>query len=350
MEHINIEKIKNKKILLFAPSFFNYEKVIVKKLEEFGASVSYFDERPSNTTFGKAIVRISKESAKVLIDRHYKNVVNQIGNQSFDFILLFQAEATPKWFLEYLNKQYKNVTKILYLWDSVSDKPQSLDNRDYYNEIFTFDPYDSKTYNLNFRPLFFADSYRKKYINKEKYQYDFSFIGTVRKDRYTIIEKLKKNAKINKQNFYVFYYLQSKIMYFYFKYIKKDFKQSNIKDFSFEQIPHERIQKILTESKILVDIQKPHQVGLTIRTIELLAAQKKFVTTNQEIKYYDFYNENNIAILSRENPQINQKFVSKKFSQINEDIIDRYSIGYFLFEILGYTKSSNYYINDELEK
>lgn len=38
---------KGKAILLFAPSFFGYEKSIQKRLIELGANVDFFDERPA---------------------------------------------------------------------------------------------------------------------------------------------------------------------------------------------------------------------------------------------------------------------------------------------------------------
>ena len=52
--------------------------------------------------------------------------------------------------------------------------------------------------------------------------------------------------------------------------------------------------EIFSDSRCILDAPQAGQVGLTIRTIECLGAKRKLVTTNSDIKNYDFYNENNI--------------------------------------------------------
>ncbi|MGL9748627.1 hypothetical protein [Enterococcus sp. DIV0170] len=334
------------KLLVFAPAFFGYEKAIVKKLQSMGAQVTFFDERPSNSTFGKTLVRMSNKLSQGMVYRYYKNIFFKIKEQQFDQILFFQAEATPRWFLEFVNKENKESRKILYLWDSVSDKPMSLDDRDLYDEIFTFDPYDWKEHGLKFRPLFYIDEYLKNPDEtNQNYKYDFSFIGTVRKDRFDILQEIRRSADIRKQNYFIFYYLQSKLMYYYFKYIRRDFKNGNISDFSFKPMNHHQIQEIIAQTRVLIDIQKPHQVGLTIRTIELLASNKKFVTTNNEIKKYNFFSDKNIQLLSRVNPCIDNDMIISDFEIVEPDILEQYSIGFFLKELLGFVPSGKYYNN-----
>lgn len=329
----------DKKILVLAPAFFNYEKALVQKLKDMGSQVTFYDERPSNSTFVKAMIRLNKKGSKIIIDKYYRRILREIKGLYFDYMIFFQAEATPRWFLERLFKDAK-CRKILYLWDSVADKPDNISDKDLFDDVFTFDPYDSKYYGLKFRPLFFTDNYLiNSYPEKQDYQFDFSFIGTVRKDRYEIVQALKEQ---NKKNF-VFYYLQSKWIFFYFKYIKKDMKHANIYDFSFEPLSHSTIQDVLKKTCVIVDIQKPYQVGLTIRTIELLASKKKFVTTNTEILKYNFYEPQNIALLSREKPTIHEDFVNQPMTEISKNILNQYSIGYFLMELLGLVNSGDYY-------
>ena len=43
--------LSGKTVLLLAPKFFGYELEIKKELENFGARVIYFDERPKNDFF-----------------------------------------------------------------------------------------------------------------------------------------------------------------------------------------------------------------------------------------------------------------------------------------------------------
>lgn len=336
-----VKELQGKKILVFAPAFFDYEKAIVKKLKDMGFHVTFYDERPSNSTFGKAIVRLYKRGARAIIDKYYRQIMSEVKGCSFDYMIFFQAEATPRWFLESLFENSK-CRKVLYLWDSVADKPDNISDKDLFDEVFTFDPYDWKNYGLKFRPLFFTDNYlSNSYSAKENYQYDFSLIGTARKDRFEIGQALKKQSMTG--NYFIFNYLQSKWIFYFFKYFKRDFKGADINDFSFEPLSHTTIRKVLGESRVVVDIQKPHQVGLTIRTIELLASKKKFVTTNTEVLKYNFSMPNNIALLDRDNPIILEDFINRPMTEVSTDIINQYSIGYFLMELLGLASTGNYY-------
>ncbi|MFY4479248.1 lipopolysaccharide biosynthesis protein [Latilactobacillus sakei] len=331
--------LSENKILLFCPSFFNYEKSIYNKLIELGATVDFFDERPSNSTFIKGLIRINKSLAANKIDSYYKKIYKEISNNSYDFILFFQAEATPEWFLKQLSLNFNETKRILYLWDSVADKPNSLKYHKYYDEIYTFDPKDAQAYKLKFRPLFYLDSYLNTEKQTTKKKYDYSFVGTIRDERYVLLEKLKIKAKEHEQNYFFYYYLQSKLVYFYFKFIKKDFSGAKIKQFSFTPLEHKKINEIFENSKVVVDIQKTNQVGLTIRTIELLAAGKKFITTNKEIEKYDFFNSNNIKVIERANPMIDDSFIKSMYEPVNIDILKNYSLDSFICEILDRKES-----------
>ena len=62
------------------------------------------------------------------------------------------------------------------------------------------------------------------------------------------------------------------------------------------------------KSKVILDINHPYQRGLTLRTFEALGA-KKIITTNQEIKKFPFYNENNVFVIDRTNIRLNKSFL-----------------------------------------
>ncbi|WP_222427885.1 hypothetical protein [Sporomusa sp. KB1] len=92
--------------------------------------------------------------------------------------------------------------------------------------------------------------------------------------------------------------------------------------------------ELTKNSKILLDIQHPTQKGLTMRTIEALAAKAKLITTNSDVVKYDFYNTNNILIVDRENPMIDLKFLTAPYEDIQEAIVERYSLTNWIKKIL----------------
>ena len=59
-----IKKLEGKKVLFFSVKTFNLEKSIVKKIEELGAFVDYFDERPNNNNFTKACLLYTSPSPR----------------------------------------------------------------------------------------------------------------------------------------------------------------------------------------------------------------------------------------------------------------------------------------------
>ena len=63
-----------------------------------------------------------------------------------------------------------------------------------------------------------------------------------------------------------------------------------------------------------------------MRTIETLGAGKKIITTNNEIKHYDIFNEYNICVIDRENPDIPDVFLSSDYKAMDENILKKYSL------------------------
>ncbi len=86
-------------------------------------------------------------------------------------------------------------------------------------------------------------------------------------------------------------------------------RDAKIDDFSFTSLSQEETLDIISQSKVVVDIEHPGQVGLTMRTLEMLGCQKKLITTNKSVREYDFYNEDNILVVERNNIKLNKSFL-----------------------------------------
>ena len=87
-------------------------------------------------------------------------------------------------------------------------------------------------------------------------------------------------------------------------------------------------------SEIIIDIEHPDQSGLTIRTLEVLAAGKKLVTTNRDVINYDFYQYGNVYVIDRLNPKVPQDFIKKPFNPYPSSILNSYSIDNWLVDVL----------------
>ncbi|PLR90782.1 lipopolysaccharide biosynthesis protein [Bacillus sp. T33-2] len=339
-------KLNNKKILFLCPLFFNYHKKIMKAMESMGAEVDYFDERPSNTVLSKALLRINRNFVTPQIKKHYQEIYSEIKNKTYDYIFICQAEATPIWFLKDIQKLNPTARMVLMLWDSVANKINTLEKLDFFDEVFSFDKKDCDQFGLTFRPLFFDKEYGLIAKEKPELVYDLFFVGTVHSDRYRILKEIRQQFEKNDLNVFYFMYLPSNLMYYQRKLFTNDFTGSQINEFSFEGMPSEQLTEKLKQSRAVVDIQHPKQTGLTMRTIEMLGANKKMITTNADIQHYDFYHPNNICVVDRDKVVVPDEFMKAPFVPVDDKVKDRYSINYFILDILGLIgeKEHNFYV------
>ncbi|CAM4017558.1 hypothetical protein [Arcobacter cloacae] len=328
-----MQELRGKTVLLLAPKFFGYEIEIKKELENLGAKVIYFDERPKNDFFTKVFIRLNLKSFIFKkIEEYYKNILESIKKENIDYLFLVNVETVPLKFIEktiLINPKLKVLT---YFWDSVKNRKKSLEYLSYSNKFFSFDLKDAEAnMRIEFLPLFYIDDYKNINNIENELIYDISFIGTVHSDRYKIIKQIEK--QINNNNglkTYFYFYSPSKILFFFQKLFKKDFKYIEWSDVSFKSLSKLDVIDVIEKSKCIIDIQHPLQTGLTMRTIEMLGAKKKILTTNSEIKKYDFYNSNNIFLLDRNNVKIDIEFFEKKYKDLNDDIYKKYSINQWL--------------------
>ena len=93
-----------------------------------------------------------------------------------------------------------------------------------------------------------------------------------------------------------------------------------------EFIPFEENQKRMKESKIILDIHKEIQNGLTFRVFEAIGLNKKLITTNKDIINYDFYNPNNIFVWDEKITEIPRNFLDNEYEKLSDEIYKKYSL------------------------
>lgn len=306
-------------------------------MELLGAEVDYFDERPSNTFLLKALLRMNRSLVTLQIKKYYEEITLKIKDKRYDYIFICQAEATPTSFLKDVRKMNPNAKMVLMLWDSVANKVNTLEKLDLFDEVFSFDKKDCEQFGLTFRPLFFDAEYELIAKEEPPLVYDLFFVGTVHSDRYQILKEVKQQFEKNNLTVFYFMYLPSKLMYYQRKFLTSELNGSQITEFSFVGMPSDQLTALLKQSKAVVDIQHPKQSGLTMRTIEMLGANKKMITTNKDIRHYDFYHPNNICIVDRDKVVVPTEFMTTPYVPVDEKVKERYSITYFVQDLLGLT-------------
>jgi hypothetical protein len=296
-----MQELKGKNILFLAPKFFGYELEIKKELENLGFKVNYYDERPKNDFFTKIFIRLNiKYLIQKKIDLYYQNIIESIKNKRIDYLFLVNPETIDLDKIEQIKKQHPEIKVYVYMWDSVKNKKKSMQYLEVSDKFFTFDPNDIILNNkIKFLPLFYISDYENIAMSKN-FEYDISFVGTIHSHRYQVIKSIQtKGLKV-----FYYFYSPSKILFKMQRLLYKNFREINSKDISYKSLKKEEILKIIAKSKSVIDIEHPNQKGLTMRTLEMLGAKKKLITTNLNIKEYDFYTPENICVIDRKNPII----------------------------------------------
>jgi len=320
-----LTELRNKNILLFIPNGRGiYGSAVAHEFENRGAKVVIYDERPSATTFTKVAFRLAKNSLQHFFMRYLKRVISENTNNSFDYVLIVRAEAFTPLAMKLLKEAYPNAGFILYLWDSVNNT-NTASIFPFFDKVLSFDRFDVEKYKLIFRPLFFINDYRMIASQMQR-NIDVLFIGKVHSDRFSFVKKYEEALLEEGFSTFFYFYLPSKLVYYQMKLTNQNFKNASITDFNYRMIPSSLASNYMGRCRVSLDAQHPAQTGLTMRTLEVLGANRKLITTNQDIKSYDFYREENIMVVNRNKPSLEFDFIKTPYSEIPPEIYEKYSL------------------------
>ena len=183
---------------------------------------------------------------------------------------------------------------------------------------------------LKFRPLFFRDELTSSPMNSPLY--DLAFIGSMHSDRLQIIRNLEKIAQAQNWSTYFYLYIGPGLKTYF-----KEFLKNNTKHLHTRPLRYKSVQDKLLSSRAILDFHNPLQSGLTMRTIEALAQGKKIITSNVDIKNYDFFSDENILVIDTNTLKIDVDFIRSDFKKIPSDILDKYSLQGWIKDIFGST-------------
>ena len=310
---------QNKRILFLGIGFYDYDLIIKESLEKNGYIVDYFCETPRYNFFYKIANKLHLNNFLKKYNSKYFNFIAEQCSDDYDFIFVIKGNLISKDALNKIKVKNKKAKFILYLWDSIERVDNFKNINELFDKVYSFDRVDCINYKLEFKPLFYRDEYNSK-TSKEIEKYDLFFIGWNHSDRLFLLERIEGLMNDNKLKV-KFLLFTSKINYFlnYFNNIRNKF-------LIYKTIKSKDVVKYSLESKAILDLSHPNQTGLTMRTIEVIfGLEKKLITTNKDILNYDFYDENNILVIDRDNLEIPKSFYNKKFNKYHK-IRDKYYI------------------------
>lgn len=280
--------------------------------------VFYYENEPLNFKYSNALHKITAGSGK-LIGRNAKHISREkalkreLKNKTYDFNLIIHGQ--------YLNKQthkfLKSISKrhVAYFFDSLTKMPEQKKTVPYYDKIFSYEPQDCRSEEFEFITNFIPSTDYKS----DNYDYKVFNIGG-RDDRFPYIKKLGE-------------YLKTKGFSYRFMLFDKK-PESGFENIQSKMNVHQ-VLPLIRKCKIMLDMQRTVQCGLTFRVFEALGNDKKLITTNKDIVNYPFYDPKNIYLLNPEQIMIPDDFFEKPYVPLDEDKITPYTVESWVKKILA---------------
>lgn len=278
--------MKKKRLLYIGVGFRNYDELIVNELSK-RYNVVYINSKEYDMQH-KVLYKLLRKRGKKIYDKlcaHYILKRIQEASINIDRLFVIKGEHLNREQLDYIKTHNKIEKSVLYLWD----KWYAHKNIDvmslFFNDIYSFDTKDCEDRGLKLRPLFY---FKDQIIVGQTKTIDVSFVGNDHTGRYELLKRVKNICKRNGFS-YKFCLLIGKIEYTKFTrfpLLKSKYSREDAEMFSESGISYEEYVKIISSSKVVVDMQYEGQTGLTMRTVESLAMGTRLITTNESIAHY----------------------------------------------------------------
>lgn len=238
--------------------------------------------------------------------RHFKLKLDAtLKQENRDSVFVFSNISVRFVPISVLKQLKQNHSKlVLYFIDSISNV-NSKEAFKYvklklFDIVYTFDKDDALKYNMTH----FYTMFSRKFLpfTQENIMYDAIYIGSD-KGRYKMLSQFKR--KCAHSNIYVNMLNVTK------EQLEMSSFQSNI------SIPYKDSLELVIKSNCIIDlVLDPEQSGLSLRTYEAIAFNKKLITNNKSIKDFPFYNSKYM-------------FYFEKIDDIDEDFIkERIKVDY----------------------
>ena len=327
-----------KRVLLIAPVYFGYYKDMIQEFQAMQYEVDYVCDAPSNSNVSKALGRVNKNLIHFSTVRYFsKEVKPLIEKNTYNFVLLIggMTFAFTTKMMEEIKKTQSHAKFIMYQWDSEKLLPYCTKMHPYFDVLYTFDRVDFENHTkYKFLPMFYNSVYEKiGQMPRPHYTYDCMYVGTAHPKKYHDINIMANKLKSVMPKQFIYHYMPSGLKYVYQTITDPLFKEAKWKEFKHEKLTSNEMMDVLSHSKCVLDSPQEGQTGLTVRSIECLGAKRKLITMNEDIKNYDFYNENNILIY-KDDLDLNCDFFKTDYQDVPEDVYEKYSLHHWARTIL----------------
>jgi hypothetical protein len=324
-----VRRLTNKRVLLVAPPFFGYDDAIAAEIARRGAEVLRITDRPYRSPLATALTKLAPTAIAAAASFQYREELRSHGG-GYDLCLVVNGQTLAPGVLKQIRAENPRAAMVLYLWDSLENRPSIRRALSHYDCVLGFDRTDAAKYGFRYRPLFYGDEFKP---SSNPASVDVSFAGTAHSDRGPIIWQLENSLRDGVRRQW-FLYLQARWVREFYALKDRSFRRVPADFFSYRPMSKSSLAELFARSRAILDIEHPDQRGLTMRTFETIGSGKKLVTTNRNAELEDFFDPDRVLIIDRKAPAIPENFLAADPPPLSPTIKQRYSLASWLEEIL----------------
>lgn len=224
---------------------------------------------------------------------------------SYKYVIFFDFGFTPL-VSEYV-RDNSNASKILYLWNSVDEEKlaflEDVYRSNSIDEIYSFDPIDAALHGLKHNSTFYQPLHKEQPQNMK---HDI-FFGGKNKGRADLLLELQEQFDAKGITFLLHC---------------PEIAESMTDNY----LTYNDYLSYVLENKVILEILKDGQNGVSLRTMESLHYHKKMITNNQSIQYYNFYTPENIFILGVDDFKTIQDFIHSPYAPLERSLVDFFTV------------------------
>jgi hypothetical protein len=306
------------RITLISLDNWGLNKHIAENLEKQGHNVKHIDFNSFKFKYPSVIHKgynfILKAFFKTNLKHlHYgREIIKELkqNGEIQDIILTIKGDfIDPKSILKF--KKYTKKS-IGFFNDNTYRCPKIKRVLHCFDDVFSFEKDDCTKFDLKFAPNWIYNS-RPSLTTNTNFEYDVFNISSNDR-RLPILVRIANELK------------SKEIKFKFIIYDKKHNSTDGNITYINKHMPLSEVNNYISRSKVLLDINRNGQNGLTFRVFESMGLEKKLITTNSEIKNYDFYNPNNILVIDEKNPVIPIAFFENEYEKIPDSIFEKYTL------------------------
>ena len=313
------------KICLISYDFWHYDQYIVQALKRKRVDAHHI--RITSWRYPNLKARVKNTTSKVFLGKNLKNtwrqneIISQLENLGpQDQILVINPESISPEFHQKIKKFTKKY--IAYLYDALARNPAEH-VLPFFDEIFSFDQKDAAEHG-------FQHIQNYIYLPREKpanqAEIGLTYLGSFDERMaklYTIADQMHKIEKT-----YAFYIVGKQGW-------KKTFENDQAFTFLRKKIPLESLPDYYRKAAAILDLVRENQTGLSFRIFEAMALGKKIVTTNPNIRTYEFYHPANILVLDENMENLTSDFFEKPMAEIPDEIYQKFTIEHWVDKVFN---------------